>query len=92
VEERVLAWEGNVDTNTCMDEDVTILMEPSKGILKAVEVLSGYCVTTSDVAKVKECGDAFDHIHRDVSDDCSKINLYIGSMVQQIAMKTEDDN
>ncbi len=45
-----------------LTEDVTVLMELSKSILKAVEDLIGYHVTMSNVAEVKECGDTFDHI------------------------------
>ena len=52
---RVLAWEGNVNTDTCTDEDIAVVMEASKGIFKAVEVLSRYNITSNNVTKVQKC-------------------------------------
>ena len=66
-------------------------MELSKSILKAVEDLIGYHVTMSNVAEVKECGDTFDHIWGDISDNCSKINLYVGSAIQRICNEKKVD-
>lgn len=48
--------------NAHMDEDIAGLMEPRKRILKAVKIVSRYCITMGNVAKVQECRDTFDHI------------------------------
>jgi hypothetical protein len=45
-----------------VDEDIAGLMEPTQRILKAVEILGGYCITTGNVAKVQECRETLDHI------------------------------
>jgi hypothetical protein len=67
--ERVLAWEGDVNTNPRLDEDVTVV--------KTVNVFGRYGITTHDIAKVKKCCDTLDHVCRDMSGNCTKINLYV---------------
>jgi hypothetical protein len=55
MDERVLAWEGDVNASTHLYEDVAVLMELIKRISKTVKVLSRYSITAHDVAEVEEC-------------------------------------
>ena len=77
MDEGVLAWEGDVNANPCLDEDVSVVMESIKCIFKTVEILSRYSIAAHNVAEIKECQDAFDHVCRDMSDNCTKVNLYV---------------
>ena len=53
--EQVLAWEGDVNANPHLNEDVTVVMELSKCIFKTVKVLSRYSIMLRNVAEIKKC-------------------------------------
>ena len=55
MDERVLTWERDVNANSRLDEDVTVVMESIECIFKTVKILTRYSIATHDVAEIKEC-------------------------------------
>ena len=48
----MLAWEGDVNVHSHLDEDVAVVIESRKGILKTINVLSRYSITACNEAEV----------------------------------------
>jgi hypothetical protein len=60
----MLAWKGNIDPDSRLNENVSIVVKSGEGVINSCEVISGDAVTAKEVTNVHECGQSFDHVGR----------------------------
>jgi hypothetical protein len=75
MDERVLAWEGNVDADAGLDENVAVCMEAVQRFLNVIESITGDRVLPDEITEVHKSCNTLDHFPRNMASDCCEVNL-----------------